>query len=61
MSGPMAQPLRPLNASGHQPSSTLKFSPPLGGSFIPLVPLASSGRSGLFSHKSTPCVSRRPM
>src|SRR2546430_12688254 len=48
ISAPMAQPLLPLKLSHHQPSSTLKFSPPFGGNFIPLVPLASSGRNGLF-------------
>jgi hypothetical protein len=33
---------------------------PFSAAFIPLVPLASSGGSGVWSHTSTPEVSRRP-
>ena len=39
-------------ASSHQPSSVLKFSAPLASAFMPLVPLASSGRRGVFSQTS---------
>ena len=42
------------HASAHQPSSTLTFSAPLAAAFMPLVPLASSGRRGVLSHTSTP-------
>ena len=36
-----------------------RFSPPLSALFIPDVPQASSGRSGLFSHTSQPQYSSR--
>ena len=52
---PMAQPFsRRRQASAHQPSSTLRFTTPLGQTFSPLVPLASSGLVGLLSQTSTP-------
>ena len=41
-------------ASAHQPSSSERFSPPFASTFIPLVPLASHGRRGVFTHTSTP-------
>ena len=31
-----------------------RFSPPLAAAFMPLVPEASIGRSGVFSQTSTP-------
>ena len=51
-------PVRTVVASAHQPSSTLRFRPPLITAFIPLVPLASSGGRGRFSHTSQPRTSR---
>jgi hypothetical protein len=50
----MAQPLVPSKASSHQPSRIEQLSPPLSAAFMPLVPQASSGRRGLFSHTSQP-------
>jgi hypothetical protein len=50
----MAQPFCPSNHSSHQPSRMERFSPPLSADFIPEVPHASSGRSGLFSQTSHP-------
>ncbi|MMZ65587.1 hypothetical protein D1872_279980 [compost metagenome] len=50
----MTQPFSPLYPSGHQPSSAEKCSVPLIAAFIPLVPHASIGMSGLFSQTSTP-------
>jgi len=53
----MAHPLiRDLQTSLHHPSSTLMFTPPLKQTFIPLVPLASRGRRGVFSQTSVPRV-----
>ena len=52
----MANPFSPSYPSTHHPSRMLRFSPPLTATFMPLVPLASSGRRGLFNHTSTPCV-----
>ena len=58
----MAQPtshcfsLPMLQASSHQPSSVLTFKTPLACAFIPLVPLASSGRSGVFNQTSQPAL-----
>ncbi len=46
--------------SAHQPSSTLKFTVPLIAAFMPEVPLASCGGTGVLSQMSTPDVSRRP-
>src|ERR1035441_8186599 len=46
----MAQPMKRFStaaschASSHQPSRMLRFRPPLGSTFMPLVPLASWGR-----------------
>ena len=45
---------RRVQPSSHQPSRTLKLTPPLTAAFIPLVPDASSGRRGLLSQTSTP-------
>ena len=50
----IAHPLRPSYSSSHQPSRIDRLSPPLSADFIPDVPHASSGRSGLFSHTSQP-------
>ena len=50
----IAQPFSPSNHSSHQPSRIDRFSAPLSAAFIPDVPQASSGRSGLFSQTSTP-------
>src|SRR3981189_2346344 len=55
----MAKPFRPSYASAHQPSSTERFKPPFKTTFWPLVPEASSGRRGLLSQTSTPCVKWR--
>jgi len=44
----------------HQPSSTLRLGTPFNAAFIPLVPLASIGGSGVLSHRSTPEVRRDP-
>ena len=41
-----------FHTSSHQPSGTLMFSTALAAAFIPLVPEASLGRSGVFSHTS---------
>ena len=42
VSSPIAQPFTPwLQASGHQPSSTLRFRTPFMAAFIPEVPQAS--------------------
>jgi hypothetical protein len=57
----MPQPFLPSNASAHQPSSTLKFTVPLIAAFMPDVPLASNGYTGLLSQTSTPDVSTRLM
>ena len=35
------------------------LSTPLAAAFIPLVPLASNGRRGGFSHTSAPCTRYR--
>src|SRR5574341_2391145 len=54
---PIAQPLPPsMHPSIHHPSSTLRLGTPLNAAFIPLVPEASSGRSGVFSQTSDPAV-----
>ena len=44
----------PSYASAHHPSSTLKFTVPLMAAFMPEVPLASSGDTGVLSQTSTP-------
>ena len=46
-------------ASSHQPSSVLRLRPPLASAFMPLVPLASDGRNGVFSQISDPCTRYR--
>jgi hypothetical protein len=57
---PIAQPLTPWRqASGHQPSRIEQLSEPLSAAFMPEVPHASSGRTGLLSHTSVPRVRRR--
>ena len=55
----MAQPLVPSNISSHQPSRIEQLSAPLSAAFSPLVPLASMGRRGVFSHTSLPWYSMR--
>ncbi len=56
----MAQPIKRFSAvaachaSSHQPSSVLRFKPPFASAFMPLVPLASRGRSGVLSQTSEP-------
>ena len=50
----MPQPLLPSNPSAHQPSSTDRLIAPLMAAFMPDVPLASSGYSGLLIQTSTP-------
>ena len=45
-------------ASTHQPSSTLRFSTPFIAAFMPLVPDASSGGSGVLSQTSAPATKR---
>ena len=50
----IAQPFSPSNHSSHQPSRTDRLRPPFSADFMPEVPHASSGRSGLFSHTSQP-------
>ena len=57
----MEKPFSPSNTSRHQPSMMLQFSPPCAAVFIPLVPLASSGRRGLLSQTSQPPTSMRPI
>ena len=37
-----------FHTSSHQPSSVLRFRTPLAATFIPLLPLGSFGRSGVF-------------
>ncbi len=49
-----------MQPSIHQPSSTLSDGTPLSAAFIPLVPEASIGGWGVFSHTSTPAVSSLP-
>jgi hypothetical protein len=41
----------------HHPSRTLRLGTPFRAAFIPLVPEASSGGSGVFSQTSAPAVS----
>jgi len=55
----IAQPFSPSYISSHQPSSTERFREPLMAAFIPEVPQASSGRSGLLSQTSHPGKSVR--
>ena len=50
----MAQPLCSSWNSAHQPSRIDRLSEPLRAAFMPEVPHASSGRSGLLSHTSVP-------
>jgi hypothetical protein len=50
----IAQPFSPSKHSSHQPSRIEQFSPPLSAAFMPLVPQASWGRRGVFSHTSQP-------
>ena len=57
----MAQPFCPSYISSHHPSRTERLSPPLIAAFIPEVPHASSGRSGLLSHTSHPGNRTRAM
>jgi hypothetical protein len=44
----------PQAARARQPSSSERFSPPFTSTFMPLVPLASQGRRGVFTQTSTP-------
>ena len=55
----MANPRVGAYPSAHQPSRIEQFSAPLSAAFIPEVPDASIGRSGVFSQTSTPWTSRR--
>ena len=50
----------PSNPSGHQPSRMEQFTPRCIGGFIPLVPLASWGRMGVFNHTSAESVHDQP-
>ena len=51
----MAQPVIPSTCpSIHHPSNMLRLGTPLSAAFIPLVPDASRGRSGVFSQTFTP-------
>lgn len=50
----IAQPKSGWNHSSHQPSRTERLRQPFSAAFIPLVPQASSGRSGLLSQMSQP-------
>ena len=45
--------------SAHQPSSTEQCSAPFITAFMPLVPEASIGRTGVLSHTSAPWTSER--
>ena len=56
---PGPPPVPALKHSAHQPSSTEQCSAPLSTAFIPLVPEASIGRTGVLSHTSAPCTSDR--
>ena len=59
---PMPHPFSPCShASGHHPSSIDRFGTPFITAFIPEVPLASIGRTGVFSQTSTPLVIARPV
>src|SRR5512136_2532308 len=52
---PMDQPVTPSTLpSIHQPSRTLRLGTPFSAAFMPLVPDASNGFCGVFSHRSTP-------
>ena len=55
----MAHPSRPSNISSHQPSRIEQFNPPFSAAFMPLVPHASWGRRGVFSHTSAPWYRKR--
>ena len=55
----IAQPFSPSYHSSHHPSRIDRFSPPFSALFIPEVPQASNGRSGLFSQTSQPQYSGR--
>ncbi len=50
----IAQPKSGWYHSSHQPSSTDRLRQPLSAAFMPEVPHASRGRSGLFSQMSQP-------
>jgi hypothetical protein len=50
---------RSVTASSHHPSRTEAFSTPFIAAFIPEVPDASKGRSGVLSQTSTPLTSSR--
>ena len=52
----MAHPMCVEYASSHHPSRMERLSVPFMAAFMPLVPLASSGRRGVFSHRSLPEV-----
>ncbi len=55
----MAQPMPSVYQSAHQPSRIEQLSTPLRAAFSPLVPQASWGRMGLFSHTSQPAYMSR--
>ena len=52
----IAQPLWPSYSSSHQPSRIDRLRQPLRAAFMPLVPQASYGRSGLLSQTSDPAT-----
>ena len=51
----IAHPTPGRKHSSHQPSRTEQFRAPFMAAFMPEVPQASWGRSGVFSHTSAPC------
>ena len=55
----MTNPASSWGASSHQPSRTDRLSAPFIAAFIPEVPDASRGRSGVFNQTSHPATSRR--
>ena len=57
----MAHPVTPsMQPSIHQPSRIDRLGTPFSAAFMPLVPEASYGRRGVFTHTSTPAVSSAP-
>ena len=55
----IAHPFSPSNSSSHQPSRIEQLRAPFSAAFSPLVPHASCGRRGVFSHTSQPWYSVR--
>ena len=52
----MTKPASSWGASSHQPSRTERFRAPFIAAFMPDVPDASRGRSGVLSHTSQPAT-----